>query len=35
MDRYQPTLCQCNFGLLCAASGTALSICAMTFALLG
>ncbi len=35
MDRYEPTLCQCGFGLLCCASGAALSICAVTLLLLG
>ncbi len=35
MDRYQPTLCQCGFGILCCASGMAASICAVTFLLLG
>ncbi len=34
MDRYEPTLCQCGFGLLCCASGAALSICAVTLLLL-
>jgi len=26
MQRYEPALCQCSFGLLCCASGTALAI---------
>ncbi len=35
MDRFEPALCKCSFGLLCCASGGALLISAMTFLLLG
>ncbi|MDB5699500.1 MAG: hypothetical protein JWN69_2304 [Alphaproteobacteria bacterium] len=28
MERFEPTLCQCGFGLLCCASGAAFAIIA-------
>ncbi len=35
MERVEPALSRCTFGLLCVASGIASSIAAMVYALLG
>lgn len=31
MERFEPALCRCGFGLLCCASGSALAICGIVF----
>lgn len=35
MQRYEPALCRCGFGLLCCASGTAMTITVVALLTLG
>lgn len=35
MQRFEPALCQCSFGLLCCASGMAIAVWAAVFVLVG